>query len=101
MLSALAQLSLVVAAEKSKVPFYIAGAVLVAWALVVSAGLGLRHATFPGNLTGQRVVMAITAVQPISAVMPLPACASELRYVASAEPITWLNEWFSSITTTM
>ena len=33
-----------VLAEKSKVPFYVAGGVLVLWALTVSAGLGLRRA---------------------------------------------------------
>jgi len=36
-----------VLAEKSKVPFYVAGGVLVLWALTVSAGLGLRRAAFP------------------------------------------------------
>jgi plastocyanin len=59
---ALAQLSLVVAAEKSKVPFYIAGGLLAVWALVVSIGIGLRRPRFPGNLIGERVVIAITAV---------------------------------------
>jgi plastocyanin len=61
-LGALAQLSLVAAAEKSKVPFYIAGALLAVWALVVSIGIGLRRPRFPGNLIGQRLVLAITAV---------------------------------------
>jgi plastocyanin len=52
----------VLGAEKSKVPYYIAGGLLVAWALIVSLGLGLRRPDFPGNLAGQRAVMAITAV---------------------------------------
>lgn len=52
----------ILGAEKSKVPFYIAGGVLVAWALLVSLGLGMRRPDFPGNLAGQRAVMAITAV---------------------------------------
>jgi len=59
---ALAQLSLVVAAEKSKVPFYIGGGLLAAWALVLSIGIGLRRPRFPGSLGGQRVVIAISAV---------------------------------------
>jgi plastocyanin len=58
----------ILGAEKSRVPFYIAGGALVAWALIVSAGLGLRRADFPGNLAGQRVVMAISAVLVLVAV---------------------------------
>ena len=79
MLSALAQLSLVVAAEKSKVPFYIAGGLLAIWALVVSIGIGLRRARFPGNLMGQRVVIAITAV--------LVAGAVSTAVITSAAPV--------------
>jgi plastocyanin len=62
-----AQLAPILAAEKSKVPFYIAGGVLVAWALLVSLGLGLRKPGFPGNLGGQRIVSAITAVLVLAA----------------------------------
>src|ERR1700722_17527414 len=57
----------VLAAEKSKVPYYIAGGLLVAWALFVSLGLGLRNPNFPGSLGGQRIVSAITAVLVIAA----------------------------------
>jgi plastocyanin len=57
----------VLAAEKSKTPFYIAGGVLVVWALVVSLAFGLRNADFPGSLGGQRIVSAITAVLVIAA----------------------------------
>jgi plastocyanin len=60
--SAALQLMPILAAEKSKVPFYIAGGLLVAWALIVSAGLGLRRPDFPGGLSGQRAVIAISAV---------------------------------------
>jgi plastocyanin len=52
----------VLAAEKSKVPFYIAGGVLVAWALIVSMGIGMRDTSFPATVAAQRTVMAITAV---------------------------------------
>jgi uncharacterized cupredoxin-like copper-binding protein len=58
----------ILAAEKSKVPFYIAGGLLVAWALIVSAGLGLRRPDFPGGVSGQRAVMAISAALVLGAV---------------------------------
>lgn len=57
----------ILAAEKSKVPFYVAGGALVVWALVVSLGLGLRKAEFPGNESGQRIVGAITVVLVLAA----------------------------------
>jgi uncharacterized cupredoxin-like copper-binding protein len=66
--SAALQLMPILAAEKSRVPFFIAGGLLVAWALIVSAGLGLRRPDFPGGLSGQRAVMAITAVLVLGAV---------------------------------
>ncbi len=56
------QLAPVLAAEKSKVPFYVVGGLLVVWALTVSLGLGLRKPDFPSSQSGQRTVMAITAV---------------------------------------
>lgn len=62
------QLAPVLAAEKSKVPFYIAGGILVVWALVLSLGLGLRKPDFPGSLAGQRAVMAISVVLVLAAV---------------------------------
>jgi plastocyanin len=62
------QLAPVLAAEKSKVPFYIAGGTLVVWALTLSLGLGLRKPDFPGSLAGQRAVVAITAVLVLAAV---------------------------------
>jgi plastocyanin len=61
------QLAPVLAAEKSKTPFYIAGGLLVAWALTVSLGLGLRKPDFPGSLGGQRIVGAISAVLVLGA----------------------------------
>jgi plastocyanin len=62
------QLAPVLAAEKSKLPFYIAGGILVAWALLLSLGLGLRKPDFPGSLAGQRTVMAISVVLVLAAV---------------------------------
>jgi hypothetical protein len=57
----------VLAAEKSKVPFYIAGGALVSWALIVSLALGLRPPVCPRNLRGARRVIAITAVLVLAA----------------------------------
>jgi plastocyanin len=61
------QLTPVLAAEKSKVPFYIAGGLLVAWALLVSLGIGMRRPDFPSSVAGQRGVIAITAVLVVAA----------------------------------
>lgn len=52
----------VLAAEKSRTVFYIAAALLVIWALVVSLVLGLRMPRFPSDLGGQRLVALISAV---------------------------------------
>ncbi len=52
----------ILAAEKSRVPFYIAGGVLVAWAFIVSMGIGMRRPDFPGSRSGERLVIAISAV---------------------------------------
>ena len=60
--TAVVQLAPILGAEKSKVPFFIAGGVLVAWAFLLSLGLGLRLPAFPGSLGGQRIVMAVSAV---------------------------------------
>jgi len=62
------QLAPVLAAEKSKVPFYLAGGLLVAWALFVSLALGLRRPDFPGSQAGERAVMAISAVLVLAAI---------------------------------
>ena len=56
------QLAPVLAAEKSKVPFYIAGGVLVVWALSISMLVGMRKARFPENEGQQRAVMGVTVV---------------------------------------
>jgi plastocyanin len=67
----------VLAAEKSKTPFYIAGGVLVAWALILSLALGLRRPAFPGNLGGERVVIAISVVLVLAAMSAAVVTASE------------------------
>ncbi|HEU0249750.1 MAG TPA: hypothetical protein VFR48_03405 [Solirubrobacteraceae bacterium] len=62
MYALLTQLAPMLAAEKSKTPFYIAGGLLVAWALLLSLGIGLRKPDFPSNLRGQRTISVISAL---------------------------------------
>jgi uncharacterized cupredoxin-like copper-binding protein len=62
------QLAPVFAAEKSKVPFYVAGGLLIAWALTLSLGIGLRKPDFPSSLGGQRAVMAVSVVLVLASV---------------------------------
>ena len=52
-------LLLLAASEPDKVPFYIAGGALALWAVILAA-IGLNRPEFPGNLRGQRVVIAIS-----------------------------------------
>jgi hypothetical protein len=61
------QLAPIMGAEKSKVPFYIAGGALVVWAVVLSLALGMRRPGFPGGAMGERAVIAITAVLVLAA----------------------------------
>ncbi len=82
------QLAPVLAAEKSKVPFYIAGGLLVAWALVLSLVIGARRADFPSNLGQQRAVIAVTAVLVLAAVSMavVTSGGSKKSSTASAAP---------------
>jgi hypothetical protein len=50
---------LLAASAPSKVPFFIAGGALAAWAAILAA-IGLNRPDFPGNLRGQRTVIGIT-----------------------------------------
>jgi hypothetical protein len=56
-----------VAAETSKVPFYIAGLLLAGWAVVLSV-VGLTQPTFPSGPQAQRGVIAVSAVLVVVAV---------------------------------
>jgi hypothetical protein len=61
-------LSLLIAtSEPSKVPFYFAGGVFAAWAVVL-AGIGLTRPSFPNNENGQRTVMLISLVLAAAAI---------------------------------
>jgi hypothetical protein len=66
---------LLAAAAKSRVPYYVVGSLLVAWALLVSLGLGLRKQAFPGGTPGQRTVIAVTAVL-VAATMAMAVATS-------------------------
>lgn len=60
--AALLQAVPILAAAKSKVPFYIVGGLLICWALVLSMGIGMRRPEFPGTVAAERAVIGITAV---------------------------------------
>jgi hypothetical protein len=59
--------ALIAAAEPSKVPFYIAGAVLASWAVVL-AWIGLTRPSFPFNVRGQRGVITISLLLALLAI---------------------------------
>ncbi len=52
----------ILGAEKSKTAFYVAGALLVAWALIVSVGIGMRNDDFPANQGTSRAVIGLTVL---------------------------------------
>ena len=56
------QLAPILAAEKSKTPFYIAGGVLIVWAFGLALAIGTLRPEFPTNSRGERLVIAISAV---------------------------------------
>jgi uncharacterized cupredoxin-like copper-binding protein len=85
--AALVHLAPVLAAEKSKVPFYIAGGVLVAWALTVSFGIGMRNPSFPSTASAQRAVMAITAALVLLAVSMAVVTSGGSASKATAAPV--------------
>jgi plastocyanin len=74
----------ILGAEKSRVPFYIAGGVLVAWALIVSIGVGLRRPEFPGGEQGERAVIAVSAVLVLATLAAAVLTASTPAKTASA-----------------
>jgi uncharacterized cupredoxin-like copper-binding protein len=88
MLATIVHMAPVLAAEKSKVPFFIAGGLLVVWALVLSMAIGMRNPSFPSTLGAQRAVMAITAVLVLLAVSMAVATSGGSTSKATAAPIT-------------
>jgi glucan phosphoethanolaminetransferase (alkaline phosphatase superfamily) len=59
-------LSLVALVEPSKVPWFIAGGVLAAWAVVLSA-IGLTQPDFPKNEGVTRLVILVSVVLVVAA----------------------------------
>jgi hypothetical protein len=53
-------------AEKSKVPFFVAGGLFAAWAIVLFA-VGMRSQSFPGGQSGERGVIAVSLVLMLAA----------------------------------
>jgi uncharacterized cupredoxin-like copper-binding protein len=88
MFAAIAHFGPVLAAEKSKVPYYIAGGVLVVWALFVSVVLGRRNPNFPSSLGAQRAVMAISAVLVLATVSMAVVTSGGSSAKATITPIT-------------
>jgi uncharacterized cupredoxin-like copper-binding protein len=86
--AAIAHFAPLLAAEKSKVPYYIAGGVLVAWALILSMAIGMRNPSFPATLGAQRTVMAISAVLVLATVSMAVVTSGGSSAKATATPIT-------------
>jgi uncharacterized cupredoxin-like copper-binding protein len=86
-----------VLAEKSKTPFYIAGGILVVWALFISMAIGMRRPSFPSNLAQQRGVMAVTAVLVLFAVsMAVVVSGGEGKSSSASAATTQATETTSS-----
>jgi plastocyanin len=85
--AAAVHLAPILGAEKSKVPFYIAGGLLVAWALIISLGIGMRNADFPKTLGAQRAVIAITAVLVVVTVAAAVATSGGEKSTAHATAV--------------
>jgi hypothetical protein len=58
---------LIAASEPSKVPFYLAGAGLAVWAVILAA-VGLTRPSFPYNNRGARAVMGVSVVLVVIAI---------------------------------
>jgi plastocyanin len=73
---AMLHLTPILGAEKSKVPFYIAGGVLIVWALTISMGVGMRRPDFPSTQKGERVVIGVSIVLVLATVATAVLTAS-------------------------
>ncbi len=88
MFATIVHIAPVLAAEKSKVPYYIAGGLLVAWALFLSMGIGTRNPNFPSTLGGQRAVISITAVLVLATVSMAVVTSGGSTAKATIAPVT-------------
>lgn len=84
--AALVQLTPIIGAEKSKTPLYIAGGLLVAWALILSMGIGMRVVSFPSGLAAQRAIMAVSAALVVLTVAMAIATAGGSTSKATVSP---------------
>jgi plastocyanin len=72
------------AGEPSKVPFYVMGGILAAWAVTLAA-IGLSRAEFPGGATGQRAVMGISAILVLGTLTSAVATSTKHHPESGAE----------------
>jgi len=77
-----------VLAEKSKTPFYVAGGLLVAWALIVSMAIGMRRPKFPDGLSQERAIIAVSVVLVLATVSMAVAVSGGEGKPASASAAT-------------
>jgi plastocyanin len=75
----------VFAAAPSKVPFYVAGGLLVVWALLLAAW-GISHAEFPGTPGRARLVMLTTFVLVAATMTSAVLTGGEAAEEHAAEP---------------
>jgi plastocyanin len=85
---------------KSKDPFYVAAGLLVAWALLISMGIGMRRPSFPANGAQQRALMAVSVVLVIATVsMAVVVSGGEGRPASAAAATTTPSEPATSAST--
>ncbi|HEV2998045.1 MAG TPA: plastocyanin/azurin family copper-binding protein [Solirubrobacteraceae bacterium] len=74
----------ILGAEKSKVPFYVVGGVLICWALVISLGVGLRQVEFPRTEGAERIVIAVSVLLVLATLVSAVATSSRPAKSAAA-----------------
>jgi plastocyanin len=79
---------LAAAGEKSKTPFYVAGGVLAAWAVLVSV-VGVKRPGFPGGTNGERGVIGVSVLLVALTITMAVVTASKPPHenVAQAKPL--------------
>jgi uncharacterized cupredoxin-like copper-binding protein len=90
--AAIVQLAPILGTEKSKVPYYVAGGLLVAWALFVSIGIGMRNPRFPSTVGAERGVIAVSAVLVVATVSMAVLTSGGSTSKATAAPITKVGQ---------
>jgi plastocyanin len=77
-------LPVLAAGQPSKAPFYVAGAVLATWAVLLGFA-GIRRPEFPGSAPAQRAVMAVSALLVLTTIGTAVGTASKHHGEAHAE----------------